>query len=300
MSENYKNYIWQAKHYRKVNWLKACEILEKGIEEFPTEKELHFELAEIYISKQQFKKALGYLQTAHKIDKEDTSVLFKMANCFLSVDEPEIALSYYNKIKGDFAEAMYNKAIALARLNRALESIEELKRLIALNPDTDLPYHFIVEQYIALHDYKTALEYLEKTEKIFSPSGKLSFWKAICYSSLSQWLKAYLEFQNAEKFNIQSANFYHAYGICCENIGKTDIAIDYLNTSINIDKTIITTYLDLVKILINHEMIDEAHKVALMAKAHNPDSQTISMIYSKILQLLKKNNLNGNKNGDKQ
>lgn len=286
MSENYKNYIWQAKFELKSNWLKAVDILTEATNLFPEEKELFVELADIFIVKEQFRKAIDILQKAYNIDNTDNMLLFKLANCYLSVNEPKLSIHYYNQISDIFPEALYNKAIALSRINRNKESIEALEEVLTYNPETDIPYMFLVEQLITLAEHQKALGYLQTMEDRFGETQRICFLKGVCLSAQNIWIKAYIEFQKAERMNLQSVVFYHAYGICCENIGKVEEGIQYLKRCLEMEPYNYAVYLDLIKIYLSHERLDDAFALADSAKNRDPKSPSLSMIYSKIMQLI--------------
>jgi tetratricopeptide (TPR) repeat protein len=95
----------------------------------------------------------------------------------------------------------------LARLGHTDACIVLLESLISQGPDSDLPYFFLVEQYLAHKDYEQAISTLNTVELNFGRLGKVSFLRGVAYTYLKNWLKAYMEFQEAEKMSFKSANF---------------------------------------------------------------------------------------------
>ncbi len=285
--DDIQNLLWQAKFERKRNWLHAVRILEESLEVHDHDPVILTEMGDIYTGRKLYKKAIEVYQKALEKDQKNPNLLFKIANCYLSMNEMNIALYYYDQMGDPFPEAKYNKAIALSRVNRVEESIILLEELIQINPDSELPYFFLVEQYLSQKNYDQAIDRLNLTEKIFGKSGKISFLRGISYTYEKNWLKAYIEFQDAEKLKYSSANFYRAYGITSEKIGKSEQAIDYLLKSIRKEPFNITTYLDLINIYIAHERLLEAHRIVEHARKIGPFSSALSLIHNKILHLIK-------------
>ncbi len=285
--DDIQNIIWQVKFERKRNWLHAVRILEESLLLHDNDPFLLTEMGDIYTGKKLHKKAIEMYQKALEKDSKEPNLLFKIANCYLSMNEMNIALYYYDQMGDPFPEAKYNKAIALSRVNRVAESIVLLEELIQIRPDSELPYFFLIEQYLSQKEYDKAIERLNLTEQIFGKSGKISFLRGIANTYQKNWLRAFVEFQDADKLQYSSANFYRAYGITSEKIGKSEQAIEYLLRSIRKEPFNITTYLDLINIYIAHERLLEAHRIVEHARKIGPFSSSLSLIHNKILHLIK-------------
>lgn len=286
MGENLNNILWQARFEKKTNWLKARKTLLQAIKEVPEEKILYEELAELYSVKKLYKMAIEFYQKSFELDKSDENVIFKIANNFMSIGEYKLALFYYKQINSFIPEAMYNKAIALLKIDKRRECVQVLEDLIRSKPSSEYPYLFLVEQYINEREYDKAISTLSVVEKMFGKKGKVSFLKGLTYTYRNNWLNAYLEFKSAIKLNYNTANLYRLLGITCENINKTDEAVSFLLTSIRIEPFNANSYLDLIKIYLAHNRISEAYSIARHAKKIGPISPVISIIYSKIKTII--------------
>ncbi|MCD4828128.1 MAG: tetratricopeptide repeat protein [Candidatus Cloacimonetes bacterium] len=282
-----ENIIWQSKFERKRNWLKAVKILEAGIPEFGGEASLYEEMAEIYASKKLNKKAIELYQKALEHKPDDPNITFRLGNCYLSISELKIAMYHYNRIAEPFPEAQYNKAITLARLGDSETCVGLLEEILATQPESELPYFFLVEQYLASKEYGKAIDRLMAIEATFGKRGRIYFLRGVSYTYQKNWLKAYMEFQQAEKMNFKSVNFYRAYGIASERIGKSGQAIEYLLKSIRLEPFNISAYLDLINLYIAHERLVEAHQIVEHARRIGPFTSALSLIHSKILHLIK-------------
>ncbi|MCD4650708.1 MAG: tetratricopeptide repeat protein [Candidatus Cloacimonetes bacterium] len=282
-----QNIIWQSKFERKTNWLKALKTLESALPIYPGEQALLEEIAVVYTSKKLYKKAIDYYQKSIELNPDSDSLFFRIANCYLSLNELNIGLYYYDKIVDPFPEAMYNKAITLAKLGKIDKTVALLDSLIEMQPDSELPYFFLIEQHLSRKEYDIAIMHMDMTEKKFGKRGKLHFLRGVAYSYLKQWLTAYIEFQKADKLKYKSANSQRAYGIAASRIGKYDQAVTLLLSSIMLEPFNVSTYLDLINIYLTRNQLLEAYNVMENAKQAGPFSTSLSLLRSKILQLIK-------------
>ncbi|MFC1898145.1 tetratricopeptide repeat protein [Candidatus Cloacimonadota bacterium] len=284
------NIIWQIKYELKHNWLLARNILRKAIEENPDNTKLQTTLADLYHSKRLFRKAIAEYQKVLPITPNRSSILYRIGNCFLAVNEFKLAFNYYDQVPDDFPEIFYNKAFALSKLNRPDEAIETLEKLtLNLIISSEMPYIFLAELHYTRREFEKTINYLNLAEKNFGKKGSIFYLRGLTYFNLKNWLKAFIEFQNADKLKVNTAHFFKNFGLACEKIGKTTQAIDLLLKSIKLAPLDPGSYIELIKIYLGHERVMEAYSIAQHAKRNIPYSITLSMLYDQILQRLNKN-----------
>ncbi len=280
------NIIWQAKLEKRRNWLKATKLLQDGIREFPSEVSLYQELAEIYYAKRLTRKAISIYQKALSFKQNEDFIRTRIGNCFLSLNEYRIALDYYKKTEIETPELLYNIAFAYSKINRIDDSIEILKKVITLKLTSEIPFVFLAELFFMKKQFETAIGYLNKAESIFGKQGTFYYLKGLAYSNQKNWLKAYVEFQKAEKLKANSSHFYRLYGIASEKIGRTSQAIDNLLNSIRISPTDPANYIELIKIYLAHDRILEAYRVVQSSQRNVPLSFSLSLLHQQILNRL--------------
>ncbi len=282
------NLLWQAKMQKDKNWLKARNLLNDALEEEPTNIDILRTIAELYHSKKLFHKAIVYYQMIIAQNEEDEQAIFRAANCFLLLNEFKIAIDYYDKIKLPFPELLYNKAFAYSKLKNNDKSIEILKELLKYIVSSEIPYIFIAELYFTKKKFNEAIFYLNKAESSFGKRGTIFYLRGLANFQLHHWLKAYVEFQSAEKMKVRTPHFYRTYGITCEMIGKTTRAVDLLLKCIKLLPFDPAGYIELINLYINHNRTMEAYSIVKLAKKNLPTSITITMLYNKILENLRK------------
>jgi len=270
------NYIWQARFALKNNWLMAVNILLDAINEMPSDKSLYFELADIYSNRKNFDKAIEIYDKILKLDPTDDYARFKIANCYLSLNEAKLALCFYEEIKEFMPESLYNKAIAYQKLDKNKECISTLNELINLNPTSELPYFFLIEQYLSALKTDKAFKIIEKAEKQFENNPTLHFYKGVCFSYVNKHLNAYNEYRIAEKLNLENPNLLQALGISCSHIGKIEEAIAYFKQAINKNPDTSSAYLELIKILIEKKDFNEAENVVKQLASVNATTAALA------------------------
>lgn len=280
------NILWQVKYLQKQNWLKAKELLNSGLEQYPKNRKLLFALAKMYQNKKLYKKAIDNYQTILESHPDDDSVLFQISNCFLFLKEYRLSLDYLNRTKTEFPALLYNKAYAYSKVKDIDSGIEVLKKIHKYKVKNNLPYIFLAELYFMKKRYKEALELLDIAEKSFGKKGAINYLRGLIHVNKNNYLKAYVEFQLAEKLKVRNANFYRNYSRACQQIGKNSKAIDVLRKSIRNSPFQVDSYIELIKLYLKLDLKYEAYALAEQALKNSPYSVALSILYNKIKKTL--------------
>ena len=246
---DFKNIIYQVRFLTKGNWLKAVQLLEEEIAKYPDAKELYLELGQIYYQKGSHKKSLENFQHALKLDTENTQINFKIGTIYLEMNEPKLAIYYYERIKEEFPDSLYNKALAYEKLNRFDEAIDALVDLVEYPNVIANAYYFLIELLIAISHIDDAFEYLVRAEKLFGKTPQISYLYGICHTKQNNWFLAYNELLLALPTYKDSGKLHHMLGISADNIGMTDKAINHLKDAICLKQNVKNIFIDLLTIL---------------------------------------------------
>lgn len=285
-----ENILWQVRYLQNKNWLRARELLQVSLQENPQNSKLQLALAELYQSKKLFRKAIVEYQKLFPIFDRKDLVNFRIGNCFLALNEYRLALNYYNILPDNSPELLYNKSFVLSKLNRTDEAIESLEKLFTNNyrMNSELPHIFLAELLYTRRQFDKGIYYLELAEKNYGKKGSIFYLKGLIYMNLQNWLKAYLEFENADKLKVNTPHFLKNYGLVCSKIGKNTKAVDLLLRSIKLAPTDPGAYIEIIKLYLDQNRIMEAYSIAQHAKRNIPYSITLSMLYDQILMKIGK------------
>lgn len=277
------NILWQAKMQLRTNWLEAKRILQTGLEMFPNNIELLLFMAEIYFSKKLFRKAIGTYHEVLRIEPDNESAIFQIANSFMAINEFKLAINYYDMLYDNFPELLYNKAYAYSKVGRNDKSIAVLENIFSYKITSLLPYVFLAELYFLAGRHEDSIDTLEKAQQKFGKRGNICYLKGLAYYNLKNILRAYVEFEAADKLKVNSANFYKNYALTCDKIGKTEKAVNLLMNGIKSNPFDPVVYIELIQIYIEHDRYEEAFSIAQLSKKNVPYSVTLSMLYDKIV-----------------
>lgn len=256
-----KKVLLKVDFLKKKNFLQASQLLMEAIDIYPNSYDLHFEAGVIYAEHKFHHKAVEMFQKALVIKPHNETLLFLIGNNFLALDEYQLAIDYFWKVKEIFPELIYNKAYAYSKLGKIETSIGLMENLINSFSVSEVPYLFLSELHFLKKDYKNALKYLIFAEKRFGRRGSFHYLKGAAYSHLEQWLKAFVEYSEADKFQVNFPHFCRSYAISAEKIGKTEQAIELLYKNLDNEPEDPLTYIELIKIFIEHDELEKAQKL---------------------------------------
>jgi tetratricopeptide (TPR) repeat protein len=210
-----------------------------------------------------------------------------MGNNFLALEEYQLAIDFLGKIRETFPELIYNKAYAYSKLGKLEISIDLMEHLISDYATSEIPYLFLSELHFIKKDYQMALKYLELAEKRFGRRGSFHYLKGAAFSHLEQWLNAYIEFYEADKFHVDFQHFFRSYAISAEKIGKTGQAIELLHKNIENEPDDPLSYVELIKIYLEHDELEKAQKLLQEAQPIVSLPFQFTFLYKQLIEKLR-------------
>jgi len=299
--EDYQQAIHQARFLQKSNWIDAVRVLEEAIVANADVAELHIELAHLYYqrgssfwpeNKQQnidnepyLKKALSCFHKALKLEPNDPSLLFKVGNIYLEMNEPRLALHYYEKITDDFPDALYNKAIAFEQNKEIKKAIKTLKELLYYPNVIENAYYFLIELLVNDESIEEAKQYLEIAENSFAENANLHYLKGIITASERNYFIAYYELLKTLPEYNQNAKVAHLLGLSADAIGLTKEAILHLKDAIMLRTNARGVYYDLLNILLKNNYVTDKNDIAGLIKISDENIQEVVMSLLDILKI---------------
>ena len=259
----------------RSNWLHAVKVLEEGVKLYPESVELYLELADIHNQKKSYKKALQYYQKVINLDPKHTFSRFKLANLYLDMNEPKLALYQYEKIGDDYPEAKYNRAIAYYRLLMYEEAIIVLKEIVDSNGSVHNAHYLLIELLLSTGRMNEGFSYLDRTAEAHGNSPHIHYLKGIAFSYQNNYLGAYSEFLLALPGYVDNPKIYHKMGVAAENIGQIDKAIQHLKDAISFNNAEKLSIVELIRVLVKYKIVTDRDELRDLMKEH--DKETVKM-----------------------
>lgn len=283
--DDIKELLIKARFAKKKNWLKAQKILSEGLKKHPDSAEIALELANLYFMKKRYRQALNVSQNTLLYTESEELLIF-IANCFLSMREYHVAVSYYDRIKRKSPELYYNRAVALARTKQFDEAEKYARNVLDYDVKSPVPHILMGEIYFNKKEFNQSIKCCNQAEAIGGLSSEICFLRGMSWLAQQNYLKAYWDFHKGEIFNMKNPEYYRSYGIVCEGIGKTDKAIELLQKAIKLAPDRPGAYLELIRVYLLHNMLDSVGELLHAARNSLPEDFPLAMMYNRIIDRL--------------
>jgi len=228
--------------YSLGNFLKASQILENLKEKYPNNFILENIHGLIFSSQCKYEDALLKLTKAIKIKPDFVEGYYNIGTIYLKTEKFKEAIIYFKKsldIKKNYLNSYFNLADCYKRLGEISEAINNYNNYIKHKPEDEEAYNNLGKIYFELKDHEKAKYNLNKALSI----------------------------------NIGSvdANFY--MGLILSNEKKYILAVNFLQRTIDLDKSLYLAYLELAKIFRESLKLYEAINVLKNFIDKNLDQQ---------------------------
>lgn len=174
----------------------AWEILSKLPED--SDDEICLQKGITLVKKKDYDKALVYFRKALQFPNVDKArVYFDMGMCWFEAQQYEKAIQQFNEaivIKNNYWPAYNIKALALRRLGKINDAIEELNKIVIGDKNNDKAYYNLACYYSLLNEPKEAYKNLKRSLEL-NPNRKDRLEKDLDFTNV----KYLAEFQELAK-----------------------------------------------------------------------------------------------------
>lgn len=198
-------------------WLdEAASEFTKAIKLDPKSAHAHDNLATVLSEKGQLLDALFEFVEAIK-NEPDCAAAHHYLACFLSAQGPELAIAEYRhalEIEDDLPDAHFNLALALAERGQVTEAIHELEIAHAQAPEDETVEHELACCLIDLERYLEAINHLKKIIKLHPEHVEAYVDLGIAYTAQGFYAEAESTFRKSiEIDSADLASHYHLAGL---------------------------------------------------------------------------------------
>lgn len=184
-----------------------------------------------------------------ELPTEDMAAMVQLGSLATQLGEYVAAINVYTKLVEQYPEnANYLDSFAQACLLNGMYSQAEtlFKKALEINPDMHNPYMQLGYIEISRNQFINAIEPLEKALKL-KPSDPIIYTNLIiALIQLTQYDDAHKYSEKLIRLQPKKAEGYHLTGIILKKFGRFDEAITFFEKAIRLDRTLGTSYYDLV------------------------------------------------------
>jgi len=159
-------------------------LLEKASNLEPENKWYKILLAQIYQQGKQYQKAADLYHQLYTLDPENLEFLYMNAALLNSAQKYELSIEAYNELEkkiGINDQIAVEKQQIYQAAGKKKEALEELKKLIDLNPKEPRYYGLLADYYLSEKDEANALKYYMKILEMDPDNGFVLFSLASFY-----------------------------------------------------------------------------------------------------------------------
>jgi tetratricopeptide (TPR) repeat protein len=147
--------------------IEACSAI---IEVHPEWADVHFKLARAYEAKGSHGKAISEYKKAIAINPEYIDACRCLGELYSDEGFYNEAIEQFNivlntKVKFDYADIHKHKGVALEKIGKEEQAIEEYKKALEINPDYSEANFNMAKIYYRKKSFKEALEYISRAVK---------------------------------------------------------------------------------------------------------------------------------------
>lgn len=271
--------------------VEAEAIINKLLEIEPANSEIHIQNANIFSKKDKHLDAIKSLEIALNYSDDAEDIYGLMGMEFLYLDEYEAArLNFAKCLEVDYEDysALYNVVYCFEMLNQHHKAIDYLRSYINTDPYSEVAWHQLGRQHVALGAYEEALrafDYAVVIDEYFL-GGYLE--KAKTLEILQHYQEAIDNYLICLELSDASSFTYLHIGSCYEALGKNKMALNFYEKTIHEDPLLDKGWLALT----NLNFIEGNYQKAMSCinKALKIDSQN-SLYWRKYSQITLKLNL---------
>lgn len=217
----------------------AKELIDEALKESTDTVELLKLAGLTYVNLQLWQKAQSFFETVVKLDKEDATAWFYLANCYEKLGDNISSKNAYITVidlRPEYMDAYQALCVVLLKLNKSDEAIIYAQKALELDAENYL-YEFIIgTAYMKDKEFERATSPLENAlAKMPENLGTLNSL-GTCYMAQSQFDKAIDTYKKALEIAPDNATTYYNLGSAYQVQQKHDLACEYLQKAVDIEE----------------------------------------------------------------
>jgi tetratricopeptide (TPR) repeat protein len=175
----------------------------------------HLEDAEYALISFDIERAVGALEAAHKLDRDNYELSYFLGETHFNEGDSESALGYFSRVlevKADHYEGLVYSGVIHYERGDHERAEEFLKRSVSIYPDSFLPYFSLGAVYAGQGNLAKAVFFLEKAASIDAVPQAL-FLLGSCYYEMGKLTAAIHSLQEAVRHDPAFEEAHHLLGL---------------------------------------------------------------------------------------
>jgi len=294
---------------------------------FDNKEDLLYNIAMTLKQVGRFDLANRYLLQLYKLNPQDVSAIYELANNYQKLQEDEKSIQFYKEyiaqnpfsatvwfnlgrsyqflgnhdlavqafdyaiaIEPDYKSAYFQKAISLFENEEHIFSISAFEDYLDLNKnDVDALFH-IGEIYLKLDDFQNAIEYYDKVLAIDSEYEDAWYAKAVIAYEQGKLTDALFFLKKAINIEEEDPDFWHLTATICRKLDFTEEAEKAFRKTLELEQNNPKIWIEYSKINFGHSKIYKTINILSEANELFEDNAEINFRLAAYLALI--NNLN--------
>jgi tetratricopeptide (TPR) repeat protein len=209
---------------RMAKYDQALVSYENAVNQRSNFLEVHKDMGEIYFNQENYEDAIRSFRKVLILEPKETQMYLKIAQCFIVMDELDIALNNLNdyiQYENSYSKDYYLlKGIAYYNLQRYPEVIAELKQFYSSeNTNSDI-FYLLGRSYYGINEYEEGLRCFNKLIQLDASNGEYYYYRGIYFFIKMDYNDAESQFKYALQLDktLGKAHYYlgKIYGLRLE------------------------------------------------------------------------------------
>ncbi len=272
--------LWRAADlHRQGKWLYAAQIYRQINEEYPDHAPAWVYLAELYISRGQYRAARDVLKNGLIECADDIRLNLTLGNVYLEEGDFDRAVACYRTVLNEdrgHPKALHNIGLAFARTGRNAEAIAYLTKLAYSRPDYPGLAELLGGTYLAVGQIDRALNVLLPAEERDPDNALLRYLAGIAFAGMERWAEATQRLRRANALKPDDAETMRALGWALLKLRNHEEAEVWLRRAVDVRPDFLFAHMNLAVLYLMSDRPDEGWEALEQVRRLDPENERLA------------------------
>ncbi len=269
----------------------ALRNFKKCLELDPTCAQAYYEIGILYYKRNQHEIALEHMQKAVEHNTSNVQIHFALANIYLTSNQPKRAIKIYHDIENfdeDPTSALFlNLGIAYGAIGDRAQALSYLEKSIAIAPHNLEALNSLGRVYYESKNFEKARALFQRLIRLNPSNADGHQMLGFVYAQEGKWDKAIHEWEQVLAIFPKREDMLHQIGKAWGKLGEHEKAISMLKKVIALNQENLQARIDLSVIYLSSKRYDHAIQELRFAARLDPSNQIIKQLLTDAARLKK-------------